>query len=79
MNHHQAAHAISCVLGSWKRNRLAAHFQPPGDAKRLSYFLGLLMWRLAGLVESPGGAGYFDSFLGFLEFWVKSDRGKRQW
>jgi len=47
--------------------------------KRLSYFLGLLMRSLAGLVEPPGGARYFDSFLGFLEFWVKSDRGKRQW
>jgi len=44
----------------------------------LAIFLGLLMRRLAGLVEPPGGAGYFDSFLGFLEFWVKSDRGKRQ-
>ena len=40
MNHRQATHAISCVLGSWKRNRLAAHSRPPGDAKRLTYFLG---------------------------------------
>jgi len=57
MNHRHATHAISCVLGSWKRNRLAAHSWPPGDAKRLSYSLGLLMKRLAGLVEPLGGAG----------------------
>jgi len=61
-NHRQATHAISCVLGSWKRNRLAAHSWPPGDARRLNQFLGLLMMRLAGLVEPPGGAGQSDSF-----------------
>ena len=35
---------------------------PPGDARRLNHFLGLLMKRLAGLVEPPSGAGKFDSF-----------------
>jgi len=34
--------------------------EPPGGtlpvARRLSHFLGLLMKRLAGLVEPPGGA-----------------------
>jgi len=34
------------------------------------------MKRLAGLVESPGGAGHF-SYFGF--FWAKSNRGKSQW
>jgi len=49
-------------LGSWKRNRLAAHSRPPGNASLLAIFLGLLMKRLAGLVEPPGGAGQFGSF-----------------
>jgi len=66
MNHRQATHAISCVLGSWKRNRLAAHSRSPGDARHLSHFLGLLMKRLTGLVEPPSGAGQFDSF---WDFW----------
>ena len=61
-NHRQATHAISRVLGSWKRNRLVAHFRSPGDARRLNQFLGLLMKRLAGLVEPPGGVGQSDSF-----------------
>jgi len=78
-NHRQATHANSCILGSWKRNRLAAYSRPPGDPRRLSHFLGLLMKRLAGLVDPPGGTGQSGSFLGLLGFWVKSDRGKSPW
>jgi len=53
-------------------------FWVPGRGTAWRHFRGLLMKRLAGLVEPPGGAGQSDSFLGFLEFWVKSDRGKSQ-
>ena len=60
-NHRQATHAFLCVLGSWKRNRLAAHSRPPGDARRLNQLLG---W----LVKPPGGAGQSDSFWVFLAF-----------
>jgi len=57
-----------CVLGSWKRNRLAAHSRPLGDARRLNQLLGLLMKRLAGLVKPPSGAGQSDSFWVFWHF-----------
>jgi len=78
-NHRQATHAFLCVLGSWKRNRQAAHSRPPGDARRLNQLLGWLMKRLAGLVKPPGGAGQSDSFWVFLAFWVESGGGKGQW
>ncbi|QCD86488.1 hypothetical protein DEO72_LG3g1011 [Vigna unguiculata] len=48
--------------GSWKRNCLAAHSQSPCDARSLNQFMGLLMKRLAGLVEPSGGSGQSDSF-----------------
>jgi len=32
---------ICTILGSWRRNRLAAHTWPPGDAWGISIFLGL--------------------------------------
>jgi len=47
---------------------------PLGDASVVALISGLLMKRLAGLVEPPGGAGQFYSFWVFLDCWVKSDR-----
>jgi len=50
MNYRQVTHTLACVLGSWKRNRLAAHSRPPGDAKRLA---------ISGFADAaPGGTGW---------------------
>jgi len=56
------AHLFYTILGVLER-------EPPGGtlpaARRrlgLFQFLGLWMKRLAGLVESPGGAGHFSDF-----------------
>jgi len=62
----QAAHAFVHVLCSWKRNCLAAHYRPPGDAWRLTQFWVWWMKRLAVLIEPLGGAGQIDLFLVFL-------------
>jgi len=49
MNYRQATHTFVCVLGSWRRNRLAAHSRPPGDVKRLA---------ISGVADAtPGGTG----------------------
>jgi len=60
----------ACILlKSWNTAFLGNFQKPPSGtlpaAKRrlgLFQFLGLWMKRLAGLVESPGGAGHFSDF-----------------
>jgi len=66
MNHRQATHLFCTIFGVLKRGPPGGTFPAARRRLGLFQFLGLWMKRLAGLVESPGGAGHFSDF-GF--FW----------
>ena len=73
MNHRQATHLFCTVLGFCEGNHPAAR-------RRLGFIL------ISGFAdEAPGGVGWtarrrvaISPVLGFLGFWDKSNRGKRQ-